>query len=306
MAESPQKKVIIGGGSGMIGREISRQLVERGFEPHWLTRSPSADDPYTSHYWDPSSKKLDPSILEGAFAVINLSGAGIADKRWTEERKRILRDSRVKPNHLLLKTIADLENKPTCFISASAIGIYGDRGNEIMVEESGPANDFVANLVKEWESSALEPNLAHLRQVVFRIGLVLSRQGGFLENFEKPMRLGAAPYFGDGNQQLSWIHIEDVARAFVKAIEDDNMDGAYNLVAPAPVDIKTFVSHLQKHLKNFSLKFPVPGVFIKVAFGELSTAILASTRVSSKKLQLAGFDWKYASLEKALRALYQV
>jgi len=312
--------VLITGGTGMIGTALSRHLLSEGYNVIILSRNPretavrhnlgterrifrSTGNLFYSR-WDIDKMTIDATALKEADYVIHLAGAGVADKRWTEARKKEILESRTRSSALLLKCLQQNPNKVKAVISASAIGWYGPDNGKIFTEEDPAANDFLGQTCVAWENSIQPVVELGKRLVKLRLGIVLSDEGGALKEFKKPLALGVAAILGNGKQMTSWIHIDDLCRGFLFAIENRELEGVYNLVAPEPVDNKTLTLALaQKRNGKAYISLNVPSSFLKLALGEMSVEILKSATVSSLKIQQAGFNFIYPNIKSAIRNL---
>jgi uncharacterized protein (TIGR01777 family) len=255
--------------------------------------------------WDPASGRLDPAALEGATAVIHLAGEGIADRRWTPRRKQAIRNSRVAATTLLARTLAGLQAPPGVLISMSAMGIYGDRGDEILTEHSPLGTDYLSEVCQAWEAAAGPARDAAIRVVHPRMGLVLSTTGGALARMLPPFRLGVGGRLGSGHQWMSWIAIDDVVRALLHCLAAEVVSGPVNFSAPHPVTNREFTRILARTLGRPAV-IPVPAPLLRTVFGELANAtLLASQRLHPVSLTDAGFAFHYPSLLVALRHLLQ-
>lgn len=293
------QNVLISGGSGMIGQRITTLLEARGVAVAWLSRSSKAQK---SFVWDVEKGEIDPAALEWADAIIHLAGAGVADQRWTESRKKEIFESRTKSTALLYKAIDVAENKPDVFISASAIGYYGlDTGTTLVQENSAPGSDFLAEVVKAWEGEVKKIEKLNLRTVMIRIGIVLDAHGGALAEMLKPPV--AAP-LGSGDQWMSWIHVEDLANLFIFALEKTTLQGVFNGVAPNPATNQRLTQEAARAKGKTYIGLGVPPFALKLVLGEMAAIVLGGNRVSSQKIQKAGFEFEYPELQKALKQIY--
>ena len=296
--------VLIGGGSGLIGMRLSEMLSAIGYRVIHLSRKENLKAKFPKYKWDLESKYIDPKAIEEADYIINLAGAGVADKRWTDKRKALIISSRVESTLLIKEAVEQLDKKPKAFICASAIGFYGDRGNELLTEESDAGEEgFLAESTKAWESAIKELKSLSIRLAVIRIGIVLSTQGGALQPFLLQNKFRLGNYFGDGKQYYSWIHIEDMCRMFVYAIENERVSGIYNGVGPNPTPLYDFVKDISTALDKKALMIPVPEFVVRLGMGEMADIIFSSAKVSSDKIEKAGFKFEFEELVPALQHL---
>jgi uncharacterized protein (TIGR01777 family) len=253
--------------------------------------------------WDPAKGYIDAEALHRLDAVVHLAGENIAGGRWTPARKAAILESRVGSTRLLCEAVANHQTPPKTLVCASAIGYYGDRGQEIMTEESAAGTDFLADVCKQWEAATAPAVNAGIRVVNLRIGVVLSTKGGALAKMLTPFKLGLGGRIGTGSQFMSWITLDDMVRAIGFALEEESLSGPVNAVAPRPVTNAEFTRTLGRVLGRPTL-FPMPGFAARLAFGEMADALLlASTRVQPARLESAGFTFKHPELEEGLRAV---
>jgi uncharacterized protein len=298
------KKVLVTGGSGLIGTRLSEILIANGYDVSWLSRKEGRKGDIKIYSWDYSSGNIDERAVKQADYIIHLAGANVGEKRWTQDYKREILESRTKSTSLLFDTVKIHKPTLTAFIGGSAVGIYGaDRGDEWLKEESTYGNDFLATVVKEWEKQIQRFFEAGIRTVKIRTGIVLSKSGGVLERMAGPIKLHAGSGLGSGKQFVPWIHIDDLCGIFIKAISDDNMTGPFNAVAPNPVTNQYLTEEIAKALDKKILLPNVPSFILKMALGEFSSSVLGGERVSAEKIQNVGYQFKFPSVDKALKDL---
>ena len=292
--------VLISGASGLVGSELVTFLTQNGHHIKRLVRKePKADA--NEIKWEPASSEIEQTALEGLDAVVHLAGENIAGGRWTSQRKALIRDSRVQGTRLLSETLAKLERPPKVLVSASAIGFYGDRGNEVLNEESNPGSNFLAQVCKEWEAACEAAGKKDIRVVNLRFGVILSAAGGALAKMLLPFKMGVGGVVGSGSQYMSWIAIDDAVGAIQHALLTESLHGAVNVVAPTPVTNREFTKTLGRVLKRPTL-FPMPAFAARLAFGEMADELLlASTRVEPAKLISNNFQFQFPELEDGLR-----
>ncbi|MBK7406917.1 MAG: TIGR01777 family protein [Saprospirales bacterium] len=295
--------ILVAGGTGLIGSRLCTRLQENGHQVALLSRKPGASGKIKTYQWDPARGTIDLTAIQQADAVINLAGAGIADTLWTAARKRLIVESRAQSTALLRQAIQSTPNNVQTYLSASAIGFYGHAGEEWLEETASTGKGFLAESTKAWEDAFHEVEKLNIRAVALRIGIVLTPKGGALEKILLPFKGRVGSYFGNGRQWYSWIHIEDVCRLFLYAMENIDMRGIYNAVAPNPVTNKELVESIAKVRGGFNLIAPVPAFLLRTAMGEMADVILNSNRVSAKKTVAAGFTFQYPELSPALEAL---
>lgn len=302
-------RILITGATGLIGGKLTEYLLDNKNEITVITRkrdsvSRSLAERVSIIEWDGADASLKGSQLSGYKAIIHLAGAGIADKRWSDQYKKIIYDSRIKTTRALVEAIGNADQKPEVFVCSSAVGIYGDCGNEEITEEHHYAEGFLADVCKDWEAEAEKVEAFHVRRVSLRTGVVLSTQGGALKKMLLPFKLFIGGPLGSGKQWFPWIHIEDIIGSISFALENKNVTGALNLAAPESVRMRTFAKLLGKVLGRPAL-FPVPKFVLKIIMGEAAEATLASQKVIPAKLISYGYRFQFPALKNALQNLLQ-
>ncbi|MDX5418464.1 MAG: TIGR01777 family oxidoreductase [Hymenobacteraceae bacterium] len=298
-------KILITGGSGLIGTRLSEMLIDQGYEVAHLSRNPDKFSHYKSFRWDVKEPYLDDNAITYADYIIHLAGAGLADEKWTNSRKKEILRSRVDSAQLLLDSLRKSDHHVKGFISASGVGIYGDAGDQLMSEESTYGEDFLAEVCKAWEASVWQIKDLGIRTVILRTGIVLSDKGGALPQMAKPVKLMAGAPLGSGRQYMSWIHIDDLCRLYIRAIEDTHFEGVYNAVAPHPVTNKEFTKELAEAVHRPLVLPKVPSFAVNLMLGEMSDVVLTGQRVSANKVMHTGFTFEYNYLEEALESFYE-
>ena len=291
-------KILITGATGMIGKSLQKSLRAKGHELLLASRRPPKDDSFVQ--WDVKSGFAEPEKLEGIDAVIHLAGENLNALRWTDDKKKAIRDSRVLGTRDVVDTIFELKQRPKVLVSASGVGFYGDRGNDELTETSKSGKDFLAEVCREWEGEARRAEDSGVRTVLLRAGLVLSKDGGALATMLTPFKFGLGGVVGDGKQWMSWISLDDHIDVINFVLENDNMRGAINSVSPNPVTNEEFTKILGEVLYRPTF-IPVPEFAVHFAFGEMGeTLLLGSIKAIPKRLEDAGFKFKFPELKKAI------
>lgn len=299
------KKVLISGGTGLVGSKVAKLLQQSGYEVALLTRDSSKSSHYTLYEWDIQEGHIDPQALDNTHAVIHLAGAGIAEEKWSPTRKKIIKESRTQSTQLLYQSIKTHQETPEVVLCASASGYYGNsESSHAYQEEEGPGNDFLAEVTKAWEAEQQKFSDLGIRLLQFRIGVVLSRKGGALPQMAQPIKNFVGAPLGSGKQYLSWIHIEDLARLFLYGIEHSPMEGVYNAAAPEPQTNEAFTKELAKVLHRPVLPLHVPAFVLRMALGEMADVVLLGNKMSTARVESSDFAYQYPHLKTALKDLY--
>lgn len=296
------KTILIAGGTGMIGSRLAGVLRESGYQVRLLSRSSKQSGAYA---WDPSVGQMDDAALEGADYVVNLAGAGIADGRWTPARKQLIRDSRIQASETLATAFIRTGVYPKAYVGASAIGYYGDTADQWNLETDPPGTSgFMPPVCIDWERSHTSIAGLGIRTVIPRIGVVLDKSGGALPEMMRPIRLGLGAYFADGQAWYAWIHILDVCRFMVYALEQEGLSGVYNTVAPHPVRNKELVHAVAQAMGKSVLSASAPAFALRLMLGEMADVVLNSNRVAAEKALKSGFLFTFPQLKDALADIF--
>jgi len=297
--------ILITGGSGLVGKKLTAALLAKGYTVSHLSRKTGNNPNVRTYLWDVKTGEIDANCIRDIDTIVHLAGEGIADKKWSDERKTELIRSRTKSITMIYNLLKTKPNRVKNIVSASAIGYYSDRGNELMYEESPPADDFIADCCVKWEHAVDAGLEIDLRVLKFRTGVVLDADGGALPQMAAPIKYNFGTVLGSGQQWTPWIHMQDVIDMYLMGIENTSLSGAYNMVAPYPVTNEHLTHAIAQQL-NKSIWLPhVPAFALKLALGEMSTVVLGSTKVSASKIEKAGYHFKYVTVEDALKDLYQ-
>lgn len=294
-----QKKVLLAGGSGLIGQRIQQLLRAEGYQPAILTRGKSQPDKGRYH-WDPAQNSIDPEALNQCYGVINLAGTNIGQWPWTAARKKSILDSRLESTTFLLEQVRSQTNPPQVYINASATGYYPDAGDEWLIEDHAPDVDFLGRTCTQWENAVHRQQPLPFRTCLVRIGLVMSNQGGMYPKMRLGTQFKLGVTFGKGSMYFSWIHIDDLARMFVFLLGNVQSQGIFNGVAPHPLPMKKWMQQLTS-FRNSWLTLPVPAWLLKLILGEFAQLLLKGGRVSADKILQEGFDFKWPEWPAALR-----
>jgi len=298
---APRLRIVVTGATGLVGGALVPALRAAGHRVDRVSRRPPPPGT-TDIQWDPARGRLDRRAIEGADAVVHLAGESIAAGRWTAAVKERIRRSRVDGTRLLAETLGRLARRPRVLIAASAVGYYGDRGEEPLTEDSRPGTGFLSEVCRAWEAAADPARAAGIRVVHLRLGVVLAGQGGALPRMLLPFRLGAGGVVGSGRQYWSWIELADLVRVVDLALAVESLAGPVNAVAPAPVTNREFTRTLGRVLGRPTL-LPLPALAVRLLFGEMGQALLLdSARVLPRRLERAGFRFRHPDLDGALRA----
>lgn len=299
--------ILITGGTGLIGQALTRSLVSKGHHIIILTRQPrSAKDKVSYMEWNIDMQLLDRAAIERADYIINLAGANVAEKRWTNHQKQVLIDSRVRTGHLIVKGLKEIPNNVKAVISASGMGWYGPDSDDNIggfKEEAPAAKDFLGYVVKQWEVAIAPVTELGKRLVIYRKGIVLSEKGGAFAEFYKPFKFRTATVLGSGKQIVSWLHLDDAVRLYERAIDDESMSGVYNAATPNPVTNKELIESISKHYAKKHVKVHVPTIVLKTVLGEMSVEVLKSTRLNVEKLLGTGFQFNFPNIDVAVKDL---
>lgn len=298
------EKILIAGGTGLLGTRLSEMLIDSGYEVAHLSRTPGKNARYKTFKWDIAKGHIDENAIRYPDYIINLAGTSVASDKWTASRKKEILSSRLQSTNLLYAYLNKTPHHVKGYLASSAVGIYGNSGDRLMLEENSYGSDFLAEVCKQWEQASWQIHNLGIRTIIFRIGIILSNKGGALPQIAKPVKMLAGAPLGSGKQYMSWIHIDDMCRLVIKAIEDRQMQGVYNAVAPHPVTNEELTRTLAKVMHKPMVLPNVPAFGLRLMLGEMSEVVLNSSLVSANKVLQTGFTFEFNHIREALESLY--
>ncbi|NMM47130.1 TIGR01777 family oxidoreductase [Marinigracilibium pacificum] len=297
------KHVVITGGTGLVGSSLAKKLLKNGYQVSIYSRSANKDSNPPQYYWSPAKKEIDTTPLQTADVIIHLAGAGVFDEAWTEKRKEVIIKSRTESSKLLAEQLPSLPNIKTV-IGASAIGYYGkDTGDKWIIEEAKPGDDFLARVTVDWEKAEQSMAVENVRLAQVRIGIVFAKEGGALPQLVQPIRFWGGAPLGSGNQFMSWIHIDDLVDMFIYLLENENLSGVYNGVAPNPETNKKITELSAKALGKPLILPNVPAFVLRMMLGDRAEVLIGGQRISAEKMQKTGFRFRFEEAEAAIKDL---
>jgi len=296
--------ILIAGGSGLVGKHLSKHLHSKGYQIRLLSRKILVDSTFPSFVWDVQNNTIDKNALQNVDYIINLAGTNIGEKRWSKKQKKAILESRIKSSQLLFETVKNEKIPLKAYISASATGYYGAITSEKIFDENDVAAiDFLGSVCQQWEESSRSFLELGIRNVQVRTGVVLTTKGGALEKMLQPIKIGFGSALGSGKQYMPWIHSADLCNIYELAIRNDKMKGAYNAVAPEPINNTEFTHKLAKQLQKKIWLPAIPSFLLDIVLGEMASIILKGSRVSPYKIQEVGFTFAYPTLSSALEEI---
>lgn len=299
------KNILITGGTGLLGSQLTQELLAQGHTVSLLSRSKGKNPKVYTFIWDVDKGQIDEHCIDGVDTIIHLAGTGIADKRWTDQRKREILESRTKSIALIYQLMRNRANRVRSVISASGVGYYSDRGEELLTEDSPPANDFIGTCCVDWENAVDEGKELGLRILKFRTGVVLSKDGGALPQLALPVKLGVGSPLGTGKQWVPWIHPRDVMDMYLLGVANENLTGVFNMAAPYPITNEQLTRAVAKQLHRPLWAPKVPAFILKLLMGEMALLALGSTKTSVQKIMDVGFTFTYPDIASALQEIYE-
>lgn len=300
------KKILLTGGSGLVGKALTVKLISMGYEVNWLSRSSKPNANVTTYIWNPETKEIDEKAFQGVSHIVHLAGANISEKAWTTNYKKIIVDSRIQTSQMLFDYVKRLQTPLKSFMSSSAIGYYGTFTSEKILTENSPSgDDFLAKVCTEWENKALQfQKVLNVRTVCIRTGIVIANNGGAFPKIKKTIALGLGAPLGNGQQYMPWIHIDDLVDIYIKAIEDNSLKGCYNATAPQQITNKQFTEQTARELQKKLWLPKVPSVVLQLIFGQRADLLLKGTQTTPYRL-LNETDFKF-SYENFLKAIHDI
>lgn len=300
------EKILITGGTGLIGKHLAKMLIDNGYAVALLVRKNSKTSRLQTWFWDVENRTIDTRAIEWADYIIHLAGAGIGDKRWTVKRKKEISDSRIRSAELIYDEVMRKKRHIKAFISASAIGYYGSiTAEKIYTEADPPATGFLGETCRLWEAAAHRFQESGIRTVKIRTGVVLAPNGGALTRLAIPVKLGIGSHLGNGYQYMPWIHIDDLCGIYLKALKDQSLQGSYNAVAPEHITNHQLVKAIAGVLHKPVWFPPVPAFALRLLFGEMAVMLLNGSRVAADRITAAGYEFRYGTMDKALTHLFK-
>lgn len=299
-----KKKILITGGSGTVGMHLSSLLLKKGYEVAHLSRSKANHPEIKTYLWNVDQQEIDENCIEGVDTIVHLAGAGIADSRWTNKRKDIIIKSRTDSIALIYDLLKRKTHHVKNVVSASASGYYSDRGDLLQSEKDSPNTDFLGHCCVLWEKAVDKGEALGLRVVKFRTGVILDLKTGALPEIAKPIKWGVGSPLGSGKQWISWIHLDDVTKMYLKGIEDERLKGAYNMSTPYPLTNEGLTKAIANQLDKKLWVPKVPAFTLKLMLGEMSAVVLGSTKMSVQKIEETGFKFKFPEVKSALKNIY--
>ena len=297
--------VLITGGTGLIGIRLTELLLEKGYEVCYLSRHKPDNPKIPTYLWSVKDQYIENDALSNTDHIIHLAGASIAENRWNKKRKKEIYDSRILSSNLLYEKLKTISNKVKAVISASAIGYYGNTDEQLVTEEAPAANDFLGNLCRDWENAIHQVEELNIRVVILRIaGMALTRKGGGLPKMAQPIKYFIGAPLGSGRQYLSWIHLDDLCKMFIRALENDEIKGIYNAVAPESVTNAQLTKAIAKKLHRPLLLPNIPKFVLKIILGEMGGILTGGSKISSAKIREKGFQFQYPKLREALSSIF--
>jgi uncharacterized protein (TIGR01777 family) len=299
------KHILLTGGTGLLGKKLTQLLLDKGHTVSHLSRKPDNNPQVKTYIWDVAKGQIDEHCITDVDTIVHLAGASVADERWSDKRKKEIIESRTKSIGLIYQLLKRKGHQVKSVVSASATGYYGNRGDELLTEESAPGTDFLASCCLQWEHAVDAGESLGLRILKLRTGVVMAAEGGALNKLAAPVKFGFGAPLGNGKQWIPWIHEQDVIDMYLFGIEQEDLSGVYNMVAPNPVTNKQLTKVVAKQLHRPLWLPKVPAFVLELALGEMSIIVLGGDKVSAQKIEEAGFKFNYPTLTWALKEIYK-